>query len=110
MIPQIRHVILWKRFKTALQKASGYNHYLLLSLLLRDANSTLVLFPGDSFDLHTTAAAATVAWLHNKYVEFLARPASSKEDVLTPVCQYERFRNRALRLINWKTQWLPINK
>ena len=80
MIPQIRDVILWKRIKTALQKASGYNRYLHLGLLLRDANPTLVLFSGDSFDFHTTAAAATVAWLHNKYVEFLARPASSKVD------------------------------
>lgn len=80
MIPQIRDVILWKRIKTTLQKASRYNHYLLLGLLLRGANSTLVLFPGDSFDLYTTTAAATVAWLHNKYVEFLARTASSKVD------------------------------
>jgi hypothetical protein len=61
MIPQIRDVILWKRIKTALQKASGYNRYLHLGLLLRDANSTLVLFSGDSFDFHTTATAATVA-------------------------------------------------
>jgi hypothetical protein len=30
-------------------------------------------------------------------------------DLLTPVCQYERFRNRALRLINRDPLWLPIN-
>jgi hypothetical protein len=78
VIPQIRDVILWKRIKIALQKASGYNHYFLLGLLLGDANATLVLFPGDGFDL--TATVATVAWFHNKYVEFLVSAGSSKAD------------------------------
>ncbi|KAJ5647202.1 hypothetical protein N7490_003574 [Penicillium lividum] len=77
MIPQIRDIILRKRIKLTLQQASGYYDYFLLGLLLRDANSTLVLFPDDGINLHTTAA---VAWLHNKYVEFLARPTSRNVD------------------------------
>jgi len=32
-----------------------------------------------------------------------------KGGLLTPVCQYERFRNRPLRLINRDPLWLPIN-
>ncbi|KAJ5759729.1 hypothetical protein N7520_006885 [Penicillium odoratum] len=77
MIPQIRDIILRKRIKLTLQQASGYYDYFLLGLRLRDANSTFVLFPGDGFNLHPTAA---VAWLHNKYVKFLARPASRNVD------------------------------
>ena len=30
-------------------------------------------------------------------------------DVLTPIGQYEQFRNQALRLVNRKPQWVPIN-
>lgn len=85
MVPQIRDVVLWERIKIALQEASGYNNYCFFGLLLRDANSTLVLFPVDGSDPHTTttttaAAAATVAWLHMENVEFITRQASSKVD------------------------------
>jgi len=30
-------------------------------------------------------------------------------EVLTPIGQYERFRNRPLRLVNRKPQWVPID-
>ena len=68
--PHNAGIIRWKRITIALQIASGYNYDLLLGLLLRDANSTIVRFPGDGCDLRTTAAAAIVAWFHNnmKYV------------------------------------------
>jgi NADPH:quinone reductase-like Zn-dependent oxidoreductase len=30
--------------------------------------------------------------------------------LFTPIGQYERFRNRALRLVNRKPQWVPIDQ
>lgn len=84
VIPQFRDVILWQRFKTALQDASGQDHHFLLGLLLRDVNATLVLFPGDGLNLHPSSvdavAAVSGAWVYDKYIEFLVSPASGKMD------------------------------
>lgn len=79
-----------KSIKITPHKVSAHDHDNLLGIVFRDAKSIIILFPGDSFNNHTTAlsavasaagaAATTDAWLHSKCVEFLARPAADKVD------------------------------
>lgn len=74
-------VIFWKRIIITLKNASGYYHGFLLGLFLWQANSTLVLFSGDSFNRHITAsAAATIVWIHKKYIYFPVSYNSSNMD------------------------------